>query len=200
MPEAARKWRIVSNPDPAACARTLAAAFASEPAVSWICGSSETVRTHWFEATLRAHATLPGARRYMLTTPGGQPVGSAVLTPSGAVPGASDRAVWAARTGIRCGPPALWRTLRYLRHSEASAPADAWTLEFIGVRPDVAGRGAGRFLLDHVLAATEAPAGFFLTTADPANLSYYRRFGFTDLHWTALGRLGITAMARPGIT
>ncbi|MFC8276541.1 GNAT family N-acetyltransferase [Streptomyces sp. NPDC057271] len=199
MSEGARKWRIESNPDPAACARTLAVAFACEPGVSWICGASETVRTHWFEATLRAHATLPGALRYLLTTPGGQPVASAVLTPSGAVPKASVRAVWAARTGMRCGPPALWRTLRYLHRSEAATPAGAWTLEFIGVRPDIAGHGAGRFLLDHVLAATEAPAGFFLTTADPANVPFYRRFGFTDLQRTVLGRLDVTAMARPGI-
>ncbi|MFG3498264.1 GNAT family N-acetyltransferase [Streptomyces sp. NPDC047928] len=200
MSEAAPRWSIVSNPDPAICARTLAAAFAREPAVSWICGVSETVRAHWFEATLRAHATLPGALRYTLTTPGGQPVACAVLTPSEAVPGASDRAVWAARTGVRCGPAALWRTLRYLHHTEAVAPAGAWTLEFIGVRPDTAGRGAGRFLLDHVLEATAAPAGFFLTTADPANVPFYRRFGFTDLRRTVLGPLDVTAMARPGTT
>ncbi|MER5965355.1 GNAT family N-acetyltransferase [Streptomyces sp. NPDC002057] len=198
MSEIAPRWRVVSPPETATCARTLSAAFVREPAVSWICGDSETVRTRWFEATLRTHATLPGSLRYALTTPDGQPVAAAVLTPSGAVPGASARAAWAARTGLRCGPAALGRTLRYLHHAEASAPEGAWTLEFIGVRPDTVGRGAGRFLLDHVLATTAAPAGFFLTTADPANVPLYRRFGFTDLRRTALGPLDVRVMARPG--
>ncbi|MFB6836137.1 GNAT family N-acetyltransferase [Streptomyces sp. NPDC056361] len=198
MTETTRPWKILANPEPAACARTLAAAFFREPAISWICGDSQTVRTFWFDATLRAHATLPGSLRYALTTTDGQPVASAILTPPGATPTAATRAAWAARTLLRCGPRALGRTLRYLRHAEAATPAGTWTLEFIGVRPDIAGRGAGRFLLDHVLATTPAPAGFFLTTADPANVPLYRRFGFADLRRTPVGPLDVTAMAKPG--
>ncbi|MEV4940550.1 GNAT family N-acetyltransferase [Streptomyces zaomyceticus] len=105
---------------------------------------------------------------------------------------------WAARTALRCGPGVLWRTLRYLHDAEAHIAAGAWTLEFIGVRPDSAGHGAGRLLIDHVLATTDAPAGFFLTTADPANVGLYRRFGFTELRRTALATLTVTAMGRPG--
>ncbi|MFE5912458.1 GNAT family N-acetyltransferase [Streptomyces wedmorensis] len=85
-----------------------------------------------------------------------------------------------------------------MRHAETAAPVGAWTLEFIGVRPDTAGRGAGRYLLDHVLAATPAQAGFFLTTADPANVPLYRRFGFVDLRRTTLGPLDVRAMVKPG--
>ncbi|MFG3406622.1 GNAT family N-acetyltransferase [Streptomyces sp. NPDC048142] len=199
MSEPTGQWRIDADPAPAVCARVLAAAFAQEPAVSWICGASESVRTHWFEATLRAHATLSGARRHVLTDSGGRPVAAAVLTPPGAAPAAGARAVWAARTGIRCGPGTFRRTLRYLHLAEPAAPTGAWTLEFIGVRPDMAGRGAGRALLDRLLTTTRAPAGFFLTTADPANVPLYRHFGFTVLHRTALGPLRITAMSRPGI-
>lgn len=47
MPEAeAKGWRIDTDPAPDACAALLAAAFAREPAVSWICAGSAPVRTH----------------------------------------------------------------------------------------------------------------------------------------------------------
>ncbi|MFF8837451.1 GNAT family N-acetyltransferase [Streptomyces sp. NPDC015130] len=199
MPEATPRWRLDATPDPTACARTLATAFHREPALSWICGTSQTVRTHWFTTTLRTHATLPGALRYAVTaTSDGRQVASAVLTPPGAAPGIPARAAWAARTGLRCGPAALGRTLRYLRHAETVCPPGAWTLEFIGVRPDSAGHGAGRLLLDHLLATTPAPAGIFLTTADPTNVPLYRHLGFTELQRTPLGPLTVTAMTSPG--
>ncbi|GAA2774448.1 GNAT family N-acetyltransferase [Streptomyces showdoensis] len=199
MPESTPPpWRVVSPPDPTTCACTLAAAFSHEPAASWICGDSQRSRTAWFETTLRTHATLPGALRHTLTTPDGRSVAAAVLTPPHTGPSAPARASWAARTLLRCGPRALRRTLRYLDHAESATPPGAWTLEFIGVRPDFAGRGAGSFLLHHLLATTPAPSGFFLTTADPANVPFYRRFGFTDPDRTRVGPLEIHAMARPG--
>ncbi|MFD3776083.1 GNAT family N-acetyltransferase [Streptomyces sp. NPDC058612] len=93
-----------------------------------------------------------------------------------------------ARTGLRCGPRALGRTLRHLDTTDAGAPPGAWTLEFVGVRPGLTGRGAGRLLLNHVLATTPAPHSLYLTTADPANVRLYRHFGFTALRETPLGR------------
>ncbi|MEU8760059.1 GNAT family N-acetyltransferase [Streptomyces sp. NPDC048659] len=198
MAERSSPWHVASAPDPGACADTLAAAFSHEPAVSWICGGSRNVRAAWFETTIRTHATVPGASRHTLTAPDGRTVAAAVLTPPRARPTTQALVSWSARTLLRCGPPALGRTLRYFRHTESAAPPDAWTLEFLGVRPDAAGRGAGGFLLRHLLATTPAPYGFFLTTADPANVPFYRRFGFADLGCTALGPLRINAMARPG--
>ncbi|WP_404953268.1 GNAT family N-acetyltransferase [Streptomyces sp. 147326] len=192
---AERSWRIDTEPDPAACADLLASAFAREPAVSWICGDSAPVRTHWFRATLRTHAGLDGARRTALAGADGRLLAAAVLTPPGAIPTAGARAVWAARTGLRCGPRALGRTLRYLHATDGGAPPGAWTLEFVGVRPDLTGRGAGRLLLDHVLATTPAPQGLYLTTADPANVPLYRHFGFATLRTTPLGPLSVTSMA-----
>ncbi|MEU2183098.1 GNAT family N-acetyltransferase [Streptomyces thermolilacinus] len=197
MPEAgAEGWRIDPDPDPDACAVLLAAAFAREPAVSWICAGSATVGTHWFRATLRTHAGLDGARRTALVGADGRLLAAAVLTPPGATPTVGARALWAARTGLRCGPRALVRTLRYLGVTDGGAPPGAWTLEFVGVRPDQTGRGAGRLLLDHVLAATPAPHGLYLTTADPANIPLYRRFGFATLRETPLGPLRVTSMSR----
>ncbi|MFD6228757.1 GNAT family N-acetyltransferase [Streptomyces sp. NPDC060232] len=190
MPEA--PWRIDTDPDPVACADLLASAFAREPAVSWICGDSASARTHWFRNTLRTHARLAGARRTALVGPDGRLLAAAVLTPPGATPSAGARALWAARTLRHSGPRALGRTLRYLGATEGGAPPGAWTLEFIGVRPALTGRGAGRALLDHVLATSPAP---YLTTADPSNVPLYHHFGFATLCETRLGPLTITAMA-----
>ncbi|MFH0178711.1 GNAT family N-acetyltransferase [Streptomyces cacaoi] len=199
MPETGAKGsRINTDPAPAACAALLAAAFAQEPAVSWICAGSAPVRTHWFRATLRTHAGLDGARRTALVGADGRLLAAAVLTPPGATPTLGARALWAARTGLRCGPRALARTLRYLNATDGCAPPGAWTLEFIGVRPDLKGRGAGRLLLDHVLAATPAPHGLYLTTAHPANVPLYRHFGFATLRETPLGPISVTAMSRAG--
>ncbi|MFD7785043.1 GNAT family N-acetyltransferase [Streptomyces nojiriensis] len=184
-------------PPPARCAPVLAAAFVREPAMAWIAGGSDRVRQAWFGATLATHATLPGARRHLLTDRDGRPVAAAVLTPPAAVPSGAARAAWAARTLVACGPRALVRTLRYLHAAEARTPAGAWTLEFIGVEPGAAGRGTGGRLLGHLLATTPAPGGIFLTTADEANVRLYRRFGFTVLRRLTVGPLEVTAMWRP---
>ncbi|MGW1980706.1 hypothetical protein [Streptomyces sp. NPDC001889] len=70
-------------------------------------------------------------------------------------------------------------------------------MEFIGVVPAATGRGAGRLLLDRVIADTPATAGIFLTTADPGNATLYRHFGFGTLRRTTTGPLTVTAMHRP---
>ncbi|MEV6677545.1 GNAT family N-acetyltransferase [Streptomyces erythrochromogenes] len=194
MPEAS--WRIDTDPDPVACADLLAAAFAREPAVAWICGDSAAARTHWFHGTLRTHARLAGARRAALVGPDGRLLAAAVLTPPGAAPSALAQAGWAARTVLRCGPRALGRTLSYVRATEGGAPPRAGTLEFIGVHPDLTGRGAGRALLDHILTTAH---GRYLTTADPSNVPLYRHFGYTVLRETRLGPLTITSMALPSL-
>ncbi|MER5853607.1 GNAT family N-acetyltransferase [Streptomyces sp. NPDC002012] len=179
-----------------ACARVLADAFARESATSWICGNSSAVKENWFDATLRAQATLPGSRRYTLAGHGGRPIAAAVLTPPRAPISPAAQAQWAARTLARCGPRSVQRTLRYLHLTEAGAPESAWTLEFIGVVPGAAGRGAGRRLLDRLLADTPATAGVFLTTADPGNVALYQHFGFVTLRHLSVGPLNVATMLR----
>ncbi|MFF2773404.1 GNAT family N-acetyltransferase [Streptomyces sp. NPDC058052] len=188
---------VDDRPGTAECVRVLAAAFVREPAVRWITGGSGRVRHAWFDATLRTQEALPGARRHLLADASGAPVAAAVLTPPGAGPGPLAAGAWTARVAARCGPAALARTLRHLHAAERLAPPGAWTLEFVGVVPEAAGRGAGRLLLDHVLGALPAGAGVFLTTADPANVPLYRRFGFTLLERVPIGPLVTAAMGRP---
>ncbi|MCX5345400.1 GNAT family N-acetyltransferase [Streptomyces atratus] len=179
-----------------ACVGVLADAFARESATSWICGSSSATRENWFDATLRADATIPGSRRYALTGDGGRPIAAAVLTPPGARFSPAAQAQWAARTLARCGPRSVQRTLRYLDLTEAGAPESAWTLEFIGVVPGAAGRGAGRRLLDRLLADTSAAAGVYLTTADPGNVALYQHFGFVTQRRLSVGPLNVATMLR----
>ncbi|MFF9870045.1 GNAT family N-acetyltransferase [Streptomyces sp. NPDC013953] len=149
---------------------------------------------------VRRHPARPGhlpgdARRYTLAPRDGRPIAAAVLSPPATVPSPAAQARWATHTLTRCGPLALRRTLRYLRRTEADVPEGGWTLEFIGVAPAAAGRGAARQLIDRLLVDT--PAGVFLTTADPTNVALYQRFGFDPLRHLTVGPLNVAAMYRP---
>ncbi|MEO3972622.1 hypothetical protein [Streptomyces sp. CAU 1734] len=196
MAEPTAPGHIDPAPPPDDCARVLADAFAREPAVSWICGDSPVTRRRWFAATLHAQATVPGARHYLLTDRTTHPAGAAVLTPPATPPSPGARARWATRTLTLCGPRTLGRTLRYLHATESAVPEGAWVLEFIGITPTAAGRGAGRRLLDRLIADTPPTAGIFLSTADPANVPLYTRFDFEPLHRLAVGPLSVTLMHR----
>ncbi len=62
---------------------------------------------------------------------------------------------------------------------QAYSDSRAWYLQALGVHPRAQRRGVGRQLLAPVLAlADEAGLACHLHTADPANIAYYRRFGF----------------------
>lgn len=63
--------------------------------------------------------------------------------------------------------------------------------------PGATGQGPGRLLLDRLVAGTPPAAGIFLTTADPAGVALYGRFGFTVLRRLSVGPLEVTAMHRP---
>lgn len=59
-------------------------------------------------------------------------------------------------------------------------PDDAWSLEVLGVRRGRQGGGAGSALVRHGLGLVDAEAApAFLATSDPANATWYARFGFT---------------------
>ncbi|MFE3092402.1 GNAT family N-acetyltransferase [Streptomyces sp. NPDC059248] len=199
MAEGRTGWRVAEAPGPAVCAEVLAAAFAEESTARWICRGSDAVRGRWFAALLRTQATVAGGRRLLVTDPDGRAVGAAVLTPPSGRPPVGARVTWTARTLAHCGGRALTRTLRYLAVTERSAPPDAWTLEFIGVRPEYAGKGAGRRLLEELPASAPAPGGIFLTTSDTANVGLYESFGFTVTGRLRIGPLETVAMWRaPG--
>jgi ribosomal protein S18 acetylase RimI-like enzyme len=54
-----------------------------------------------------------------------------------------------------------------------------WYLQAMGVHPRAQRRGVGKRLINPVLAeADDAGLPCYLQTSDPANIDYYRRFGF----------------------
>ncbi len=63
--------------------------------------------------------------------------------------------------------------------TDAATPPGARTLHLLAVDPDVQGRGIGSDLLAaRLAAATEAGEQVALSTSNPDNLDFYRRFGF----------------------
>ncbi|CRK56490.1 hypothetical protein [Alloactinosynnema sp. L-07] len=156
----------------------LAAAFATEPGMTWLCGSR---KAPWFAATIR----LPGVRT--ITEPG-----AAALVTGPGTPGTLAQLAWTGRVLLGCGPRAVRRTLTYLAATEALKPAGASTLEFIGVRPESRGHGVARRIIDGIAGPV------FLTTADPTNVALYHRLGFAVTAELPVGPLTVTAMLRRG--
>src|SRR5690606_14403256 len=124
----------------------------------------------------------------------GSPAGAAVVTPARTGPGPVAQLVWTARVGLGCGPTAVRRTLAYL--DAGAAPADAATLELVGVVPGRRGGGVGRALLEQVIVHA-AGTPLHLSTADPANVGLYRRFGWRETGRLPVGDLAVTTMLRP---
>ncbi len=119
------------------------------------------------------HAVLHGARA----------LGVAVWLPPGAFPWSVSRKVRAAPLFLRvvAADPASFPTfMRYTTNAERSHPYEPhWYLEVLGVRPEAQRRGIGTRLVEPVLAVADREGlPCYLETAEPANVSYYQRFGF----------------------
>lgn len=87
------------------------------------------------------------------------------------------------------------------RLGQSEAPADAWRLETLGVRPESQGGGRASALLDFALSEIAARGGteVVLDTSDARNVRLYERHGFTiTSHSEPLGRPPLWAMSRRG--
>jgi GNAT superfamily N-acetyltransferase len=85
-----------------------------------------------------------------------------------------------AATGVAAFPAAS----RVLNHLDTMHPVGApfWYLGVLGVDPVQQGRGVGSDLLASGLRLCDAACvGVYLETAEPTNLPFYARFGFTEL-------------------
>ena len=70
--------------------------------------------------------------------------------------------------------------------AQAVIPARSWYLSILGVAPHRQGQGLGRALLEPTLRhADQRGSRCFLETFSRAALSFYRRFGFSEVaeHW-----------------
>jgi ribosomal protein S18 acetylase RimI-like enzyme len=62
---------------------------------------------------------------------------------------------------------------------DAHPPEPSWYLQALGVHPRAQRRGVGKSLMTPALAVADgAGRPCYLQTSDPANVGYYRRFGF----------------------
>ncbi|MBW2365484.1 MAG: GNAT family N-acetyltransferase [Deltaproteobacteria bacterium] len=84
------------------------------------------------------------------------------------------------KTVLRNGPYGFGRWLTYLSHIEKQHLKDPhYYLEFIGVEPDLHGKGLGSSMLKHLASsADQDQVGCFLETGNPKNVPLYQRFGF----------------------
>jgi ribosomal protein S18 acetylase RimI-like enzyme len=162
-----------------AVAGTLARAFHDDPVMTWLFGERDRPRlrrlTRFFASETRRHLRHDDT----VLTADGHP-GAAMWARPGRW-----RTSWADL--IRAVPlmvagvgPRLPRALRGLDLVERGHPREPhWYLAFVGTDPDHRGRGAGRAVIDPVLADCDAGGlGAYLESSRPENLSYYEQFGF----------------------
>ncbi len=181
--------------------RTLSAAFADSPALSWILPDAE----------LR-HARLPGLFATMIKSD--RKAGAVLASPGGEVaslwrgPGCSRASIGEtlrdAIPMVRTFGAALGRGIAVSAGMEGHHPMpnDYWYLQYVGVAPDHQGKGWGGAVIRHgieMAAAQGKPV--LLETDKPANMALYLHMGFqiidewdvpkSAVHfWTMLRPLG----------
>jgi len=115
---------------------------------------------------------------------GGRLAGVAVWQPPGSYPMTVRRKARTvpAMTVLAARAP---RSIRDLSRFGASLDAvfptvPVWYLQALGVHPDLQRRGHGHRLVAPILTAAERSCvGCYLETAEPANIAYYQRLGFS---------------------
>ena len=120
----------------------------------------------------------------LAVTDGSRVQAAAVWLPPGAFPWSLARKLAATPTlaGVAVADPRAFPTfLRYGENVERAHPAEAhWYLEALSVRPECQRRGLGSRLVEPILERADAEgAPCYLETSDPANIAFYRRFGFS---------------------
>lgn len=115
--------------------------------------------------------------------------GVAVWLPPGAFPWSPARkfrATWAFTKVWAADPKGFVKFTRVGAHSELHHPKDRhWSLEALGIRPETQRRGLGTMLVKPMLERADSDEVYcYLETSNPANVEFYKRFGFqviTDL-------------------
>lgn len=110
-------------------------------------------------------------------------LGIAIWLPPGAFPwstGRKLRATWSFARVWAADPKGFKAFTRLGMNAEMRHPRDEhWALEALGIRPEAQRRGLGTRLMNPVLQRADSEGVYcYLETSDPANITYYRRFGF----------------------
>jgi GNAT superfamily N-acetyltransferase len=131
----------------------------------------------------------------------GRLAGAAIVYGPGRWPPPSRSSVHEAWGVALAGPGPAIRGLRMGTLSEAARPREPHVfIHTLGVAPRAQRSGAGRALLEPTIAAADRDGRpTHLTTSAPANLPYYRRFGFELVEEAKLGprSVPVWSMVRP---
>lgn len=135
----------------------------------------------FFEATLRD--AIPFGCVYAGTDAGAM-AAVAVWLPPGAFPWTGTRQARAAPTLIRtmiAAPRSFPAFVRLGSNAARAHPTEPhWYLVVLGVRPSQQGHGHGsRLVAAGLRHADRAGTACYLETAEPTNVAFYQRFGFT---------------------
>ncbi len=137
----------------------------------------------FFAATVRDAIPFGSA---LAVTDGSLVQAAAVWLPPGAFPWSLRRKLAAtpALGRVAVADPRAFPTfLRYGENVERAHPDEPhWYLEALSVRPEWQRRGLGTRLVQPILERADAEGRpCYLETSDPANIAFYRRFGFDVL-------------------
>jgi GNAT superfamily N-acetyltransferase len=157
----------------------------------------------FFTATVRDAIPFGAA---LATWRGSLVTATAAWLPPGAFPWSVRRrlAASARLTQVFLADPRAFPTfMRYGANLERAHPTEPhWYLEVLSVRPDDQRHGLGTRLVAPILDRADRDGiPCYLETADPANIDFYRRFGFevVDPALTVIhGGPTLTTMRRPG--
>ena len=166
---------------------TLAQAFQSDPALSWILPDAGH-RARALRSLFRVLVPADVRAGVALRSAGGE---AAALWRA---PGRAHEGPWEfLRTVvplIATFGTALPRGLKVQSGIEAHRPKGRyWYLHYVGVRPEHQGKGhGGRIIRAQTAVADAAGLPCWLETATPANVTLYERLGFvTQAEWDVLG-------------
>ncbi len=181
MSRAVGAIRPLARRERRAAAHTLALAFDDDPLLVWLLPRAEArlAWLTWLHASVLGEALAVGEA---LCPVDGPEVGALAFQPPGTFPSS-----FATRLRATPLPPASWPGVRWAvaglrvqEHILRVHPTEPHVyVALLGVNPTRQGEGWGRALLERALERADAggtPA--WLETARPANLAFYRRFGF----------------------
>jgi ribosomal protein S18 acetylase RimI-like enzyme len=164
----------IITPDQDRAVAALVAAFAADPAVRWMYPRAQQYREHFPEFV----AALGGkAFTYDTVDELNGSACAAFWLPPGVQPDEGAIVDLLLRSVGKDRQPEMFSILEQMGEYHPEEPH--WYLPFIGVAPEVQGRGLGSALLRRGLARCDhegVPA--YLESTNPRNVPFYERFGF----------------------
>ena len=187
----------VSRADQAALVETLAQAFQTDPALTWILPDAD----HRFRALRGLFRTLvPADMRAGLALRSGGDEAAALWRAPGQAHSGTLEFLRTVVPLVATFGTALRRGLRVQGSIDAHRPkGQFWYLHYVGVRRDHRGRGhGGRIIRAQTAVADAAGLPCWLETATPENVPLYERLGFvTQVEWDVPGGPHFWGMMRP---